>query len=82
MNGIDLRELYQLALLNDQDAIETLLRIFHPHIVKNSFYQGRFDSDCYQELSIKVLDCIKMFQDPSGKTCDSFLSLPQRMKIS
>lgn len=82
MSTMELRDLYKSAQLNDREALGTLLQIFHPHLYKNSFYKGRFDFDCYQELSIKFLDCIKRFKDPSEKKVnESLLHLPNQRKI-
>lgn len=46
----------------DEDSIKEILKEFEPLIYKNSFINGRFDQDCFQELNIKLIRCIKQFK--------------------
>lgn len=62
MEDNSFRELFHLAQKGDKNAISTFLEIFRPMIYKNSFVDGCFDQDCFQELSIRLLHCIKVFR--------------------
>ncbi|EOD01406.1 helix-turn-helix domain-containing protein [Caldisalinibacter kiritimatiensis] len=57
-----IKELFQSAKKGNEKALEQLLIIFNPIIYKNSYINGEFDEDCYQELRIKLIDCIKNFK--------------------
>ena len=43
-------------------AIEQILKIFRPMLVRNALVNGWFDEDLYQELVIEVLKCIHYFR--------------------
>jgi hypothetical protein len=62
MSDAFLRQLFEAAQRGDGDAIGTILDIFQPMIYKNSCINGYFDCDCFQELSIKFIHCIKTFK--------------------
>ncbi|MCG8538470.1 MAG: helix-turn-helix domain-containing protein [Clostridia bacterium] len=42
--------------------MEKVIEIFKPIIYKNSFTQGEFDEDCFQELNIELIRCIEKFK--------------------
>ena len=56
------------AQQGDGEALRELIEMFQPLVIKNSIINGRFDEDCFQELSIKLIKCIRNFEfDPETK---------------
>lgn len=43
-------------------AIQQILEIFRPMLIRNALVNGRFDEDLYQELSLETLKCIHSFR--------------------
>ncbi|SCZ09188.1 helix-turn-helix domain-containing protein [Alkaliphilus peptidifermentans] len=68
MDDTSLKETFYKAQSGDEDSIKKILEIFHPLLHKNSFINGSFNEDCYQELSIKLIKCIKTFKFSSGES--------------
>lgn len=62
MKNRELREVFNSAKNGDQIAMEKMLKMFRPLIYKNSFIDGKFDEDCFQDISIKFISCIKTFE--------------------
>lgn len=62
MKNSNLKELLYKAQTGDIESTEKIIKMFKPLIYKNSFINGKFDDDCYQELNIKLLNCIKSFR--------------------
>lgn len=73
MDDKELRELFEVAQNGNDDALSKLLEIFKPVIVKNSMIDGRFDEDCFQELIVKFIECIKNFKFDGKIDIDSFV---------
>ena len=44
------------------DAVQKILEIYKPLLIKNAIVNGRFDEDLYQELVSTLLQCIQRFQ--------------------
>ncbi|MCR1899967.1 helix-turn-helix domain-containing protein [Irregularibacter muris] len=61
MSNYDLKELYELAKKDDEEAIKEIIDKFEPLTYKNSYINGEVDPDCIQELHIKLYNCIKNF---------------------
>lgn len=59
MNFIDL---LTVAKLGDCAAMETLLEIYRPLILKESIIDGEFDEDLFQELQIVFMHCVRIFR--------------------
>ncbi len=55
------KELITNAQSGDSAAIEQLLKMYHPLLIKESIVEGVFDEDLYQELCFRFLYCIKKF---------------------
>ncbi len=55
-------ELLFRAKMNDKQAIEQIIEIYQPLIIKNALVNGVFDEDLYQELMVELLKCIRTFQ--------------------
>ena len=54
-------ELFQKAKAQDQRAIEELLIMYQPLLLKESIVEGVLDEDLYQELCIVFLNCVRVF---------------------
>ncbi len=55
-------ELMDQAKNNNQTAIECLLEMYRPLLLKESIVNGMLDEDLFQELCIIFLQCIKQFR--------------------
>lgn len=55
------KELLIAAKSGDQAAMEKLLRMYRPLLLKESIVNDIFDEDLYQELCITFLSCVKHF---------------------
>ena len=56
------KELLFQAKTGCESAIEQILEIYQPLLIKNSLVDGIFDEELYQELVVEVLKCIRHFQ--------------------
>ena len=59
---MDFRELLILAKANHPKAIESLLTMYRPLLMKEAVVNGIFDEDLYQELCIVFLRCVRNFR--------------------
>ena len=59
---MNFEELLFQAKHNNPKAIEQIVNMFRPLIIKNSLVNGVFDEDLYQELNIEILKSIKCFE--------------------
>ena len=50
------------AKQGDEKAIEQILEMFRPMLIRNALIRGVFDEDLYQELAIETLKCIQRFK--------------------
>lgn len=55
------KELLERAGAGDQSAVENLLIMYQPLLLKESIVDGVLDEDLYQELCITFLQCIRKF---------------------
>ena len=55
------KELLVQARAGDQSAVENLLIMYQPLLLKESIVDGVLDEDHYQELCITFLQCIRKF---------------------
>lgn len=62
MQNKNLRKLLEKAKAGEDAAIKELLELFKPLIYQNSFINGSFDEDCFQELNLELLKCINSFE--------------------
>lgn len=56
------KELLARAKGNEKQAVEDLLMMYEPLLLKESIVNGVFDEDLYQELCITFLQCIRKFR--------------------
>lgn len=61
MEDKQLKIIFQDAQNGKKDSIEMILKLFEPLMYRNSFIDGEFNEDCFQELRIKLINCIKSF---------------------
>ena len=59
---MNFRELLILAKANHPQAMEALLSMYRPLLMKEAVVNGTFDEDLFQELCIVFLRCIRAFQ--------------------
>ncbi len=57
-----LKKLFTMAKQGDEKAISILLILLQPRIRRNSYINGSFNEDCFQELSIRLFTGLKKFQ--------------------
>jgi hypothetical protein len=62
MENRELLKKFYKAQNGDENSIKEILKEFKPLIYKNSFINGKFDEDCFQELNIKLMSCIQQFR--------------------
>jgi hypothetical protein len=58
----NLKEIFLLAKLNNQQAIETLITRFSPLMHKMAWKTGNYDEDCFQECAVAFLISIAKFE--------------------
>lgn len=61
---IDFEKMLRRAQMRDKSAIEFLLNLYRPLLIRLSKVNGRLDEDLYQELCITLLRCIRLFRIP------------------
>ncbi len=55
------KDLLIQAKNDNQSAIQHILDMYKPLLLKESVDSGVFDEDLYQELCLTLLDCIRKF---------------------
>lgn len=61
---MDFEELLLRAKMNNIQAIEQIVEMYHPLLVKNALIDGIFDEGLYHELIVETIKCIKYFKKP------------------
>lgn len=61
MKDKEFNKIFYLAKNNNRKAQNDLIHIFEPLILKKSIVNGKFNEDCFQELCIKLFECISNF---------------------
>ena len=59
---MEFEELLFRAKMNDKQAIEQIVEMYRPLLIKNALVNGIFDEDLYQELTLELLKCIRYFK--------------------
>lgn len=54
--------LLRKAQKNEQDAMEQLLMMYQPLLMKEAIVNGVLNEDLYQELCIVFIRCVRRFQ--------------------
>ena len=63
---MDFKTLLTNAQAGNQEAIEALLEMYRPLLRKNSFVNGVFDEDLFQEQCLHFLSVIRNFKIDFG----------------
>lgn len=50
------------AKQGEKMAVEQILNMYRPMLVRNALVNGKFDEDLFQELTVEILKCIKYFK--------------------
>lgn len=58
---MNFRELLLQAKQGNEEAVEQLMEMYRPMLIKGAILNGRFDEDLYQELCITLLHTISRF---------------------
>jgi|LGOV01.1.fsa_nt_gb hypothetical protein len=75
MGDREFREKFLLAQKGNEQVLEETFKQFELLLYKNSYINGRFDNDCFQELSVLLTKCIKRFKFNNGIGNALFLKL-------
>ena len=59
---MEFEEILFRAQQGDKKAIEQILEMFRPMLIRNALICGVFDEDLYKEFVIETLKCIKKFR--------------------
>jgi DNA-directed RNA polymerase specialized sigma24 family protein len=59
---MEFEEVLFRAKMNDKQAIEQIVEMYRPLLIKNALVNGIFDEDLYQELTLELLKCIRYFK--------------------
>lgn len=58
---MNFKDLLLQAKQGNEAAVELLLEMYRPLLIKGAILNGHFDEDLYQEQCITLLRCIDMF---------------------
>ena len=58
---MEFEEILFRAQQGDKKAVERILEMFHPMLIRNALIKGIFDEDLYQEFVYTMLQCILKF---------------------
>lgn len=58
---MNFEEILRRAKMSDQQAIELLLILYQPLMMKEAIIDGILDEDLFQELQIVFINCIRKF---------------------
>lgn len=56
------KELMLRCKENDKAAVDEMLTMYRPLLLKESITDGIFDEDLYQELCLTLLTCVRIFR--------------------
>ena len=59
---MDFKELLTNAQAGNHEAIEALFEMYRPLLLKNSYVDGVFDEDLFQEQCLHFMSAIKNFK--------------------
>lgn len=59
---MNFEEILFRAKEGDSAAIEQILEMYRPLLIKNALVDGWLDEDLYQELVIEILKCIRKYR--------------------
>lgn len=56
-------ELLYRAKQGDKSAIEQIIELYRPLLIKHSLICGKFDEDLYHDLVVELLKCIQYYRE-------------------
>ncbi len=59
---MEFEEILYRAKMDDKQAVEQIVVMYRPLLIKNALVDGVFDEDLYQELIIELLKCIRYYR--------------------
>ena len=59
---MEFEEILFQAKMDDVQAVEQIIEMYRPLLIKNALVGGVFDEDLYHELIIEMLKCIRYFR--------------------
>lgn len=59
---MEFEELLFRARMDDKQAVEQIVEMYRPLMLKNALVAGVFDEELYHELIIETLKCIRYFR--------------------
>lgn len=59
---MNVKDMIALAKLGDCGAVEMLLELYRPLMLKESIIDGELDEDLFQELQIVFMHCVQRFR--------------------
>lgn len=59
MGNEEFQELFEVAQKGDREALEKVAKMFKPLLLKHSIINGEMNEDCFQELNIELINCLK-----------------------
>lgn len=59
---MDFEEVLFRAKMDDKQAMEQIVEMYRPLLIKNALVNGVFDEDLYQELMLELMKCIRTFR--------------------
>lgn len=59
---MEFEKLLAQAKQGEKGAVEKMLEMFQPMLLRNSLVNGRFDEELYQELLLEFFKCIRHFK--------------------
>lgn len=60
---MEFEELLFQAKADDKEAVEQIVEVYRPLLIKNALVNGIFDEDLYQELMVELMKCIRYFKE-------------------
>lgn len=58
---MEFEEILFRAQQGDKKAVERILEMFRPMLIRNALIKGIFDEDLYQDLVIEAIKCMNLF---------------------
>jgi hypothetical protein len=58
---VNFKEIFIRAKENDTRAVDELIVMYKPLVVRMSIINGRFDEDLYQDLWLVFFKCVRYF---------------------
>lgn len=59
---MNFKELMLRAKDNEKAAVDEILAMYRPLLLKESILDGTYDEDLYQEFCLTLLNCIQKFR--------------------